>query len=192
MDKMNNTNSDELEPISDDSFREYVIESVTLISEGGDKSREVLSELASDHWEYITSPVTDESEITDILGDLLDKGPLHLRSAVAAAHGYIAPNNFLKRLSEKIVSENLYGNSELSEYETGVYNATIELQGVYYGSMCPGLLSSLREEPEALKEAYNNLLEIAEPIIKAYPTSQAAEWLTEILDDLSSNLSENS
>jgi hypothetical protein len=120
MDKTNNTDNSGINNTSnDDSFRTYVIESVTLIAENGDDSRDVLNELRDDHWEC-GSPETDESEVTDILGDLLDNGPKHLKATAAEIYGYLAPQNFLNHLSQKIITENLYENSVLSEYEAGV------------------------------------------------------------------------
>lgn len=171
----------------DESIDEYVIRVITsLINDKDGNGKEILSELRANHWESY-HPETDESEITEALENLLNSGAGDLREAAALSYGYTAPKPFVQYLSKKINDENLYEKGELADYELGVEYAAQGFQEDYYGSMCAGLLPHLRENPEELKERYETLRQMFEPVIKAYPSKPSVQVLVNILEDLKPN-----
>lgn len=114
----------------------------------------------------------------------MNDGSIELKETAAISYGYIAPQPFINYLSKKIINENLYGSSKLSDYEAGVGYAVDGFQENYYGWMCSGILPHLREDPETLKEHYETMSQILKPVIKAYPSNPSMQVLVNILEDL--------
>ncbi len=182
---MNTVNSSP-EDVSEDSesWESYTIKTVISLSQAeGEKVKEILQELEEEHCETF-SPITDESMITDALEGLLNNGRNELRVAAAVSYGYLASKPFLKYLSKKITTEKMSGNDVLSEYQAGVEYAVKSLERNYFGGFCSSVLPYSPETEEAIREEFQEMSQILEPIIAAYSPKPVASALREILEGI--------
>lgn len=146
--------------------------------------RVILDAIRTIHWDSCDQE-SDESEITDVLNDLMHHSSSVVREGAASCFGNAAPRAFLDVLADEIKVGTLHPQSaRLADYESGIALADAALGEIYYGSMCPGWLESLREDTEALREEYEKMRDIIEPIISVYPLQTTVQGLIDILEDL--------
>jgi hypothetical protein len=144
----------------------------------------VLSALGSLHWDSL-EPDSDESIITDILIDLMSHESTIMRGSAASCLGYVAPFAFLELIANKIQRGVLNNNSKTpKEYQQGIKNAEIKLEEIYYGDMCPGMLTHLQEDKDSLKSEYEKMYIKLQPIISFFPLTEPIKGLINILEDL--------
>lgn len=124
------------------------------------------------------------SKITGVLENVMLNDPRSsVREGAAACFGNAAPHCFLSTLSETIRTSKYAHQDILADYKRGISFATSTLGEIYYGSICPGCLQGLREDPELLLKEHENMLSILAPIISVYPVA-TVQGLIHLLEDL--------
>jgi hypothetical protein len=176
------------------SFKEFmqaalsVSEEYPLSTDG--VGRVILDAFRSFHFESETSADGNESEITDVLEELLENDSSVIREGAAACLGYISAEKLFEKLALKIRQlGNRWPDFRLDEYRAGIDRATDELEELYRGGMCPGRFDWIFEEdaePERLPNEYNKLAGLLLPLIYILPASPAKVVLLSLLDELES------
>lgn len=132
------------------------------------------------------------SEITGVLEQLMTHPSRAIREGAASCLGYAAPGVFLQKLAEEVISDTLTpSSSRLEEYVHGVELADGQLSERYYGSMCPGALNFLRDEPEQLLAEYEQWSQVLEPVIAVFQSGKTVKGLIELLDTLRKAVAES-
>jgi hypothetical protein len=150
----------------------------------------VMDALRSLHWDS-SDPDEGTSEITDILSVLSGHSSDVIRKEALTCFGYVAPHAFLQYVSGQIYAGWLSDNAKkMSEFETGIEEASKELLECYYGGMwgCPGALESICEEPEYQEQEYEKMRVILSPIIFTFGYLSSCQSFLDILNDLSRGL----
>lgn len=137
----------------------------------------ILDALRQIHWD--SSLHEEESEITDILSNLISHNSQIIRINAAEAFGYMSPRIFLHELSKIIKSDNFFQKIDFVE---AIKVAVRELQEMYYGSMCPGFLEN--SSTDELCDEYSYMYQICKPIVKVYSSEQCGQELLHILESL--------
>jgi Type I restriction enzyme R protein N terminus (HSDR_N) len=161
--------------------------------ERADVGGEILSALEKLHM-HSADPEEEfgGSEITGVLERLMTHPSRVIREGAASCLGYVAPGVFLQKLSKEVISSTLTpSSSRLEEYVHGVELAVGQLSERYYGSMCPGALNFLRDEPEQLLAEYEQWSQVLEPVIAVFQSGKTVKRLIELLDDLRKALEES-
>jgi hypothetical protein len=111
-----------------------------------------------------------------------------IREGAAICLGNISAWKFFEVLAQKI---NRVGHQwqafPVSEYLSAIDDATEELEEIYYGGMCPGMLQWIFDEdaePERLVNEYNRLTDVLVPLVHILPASAAKVALLSLLDQL--------
>jgi hypothetical protein len=140
----------------------------------------VLSALRDLHWQS-THYDDQGSRVSETLIQLIEDrdSPIIYTSAVKAL-GFIAPDIFLSWLCSQL-SSRLLSDEMKSACAKGIKLAIQELQERYYGSLCPGYLEVLVDEPERLKEEYLQMYQICMPVIVAFWPEESSKQLFDIL-----------
>lgn len=148
----------------------------------------ILEAFRTFHHESDTSADGTESDITDVLEELLDNESPSIREEAAICLGHISAEKFFKILAQKIKrTGNQWRSFHLGEFLAGIDRATSELEEIYYGSMCPGRLDWILGDDggaERVAEEYDRLTDIFLPIIYLLPACAAKVALESLLDQL--------
>jgi hypothetical protein len=151
-------------------------------SGAGNIVMEALQRLHSDY-----GGANDEhTRVTGLLESLIDHPSLSIRLAAAKAYGHVAGVTYLKCLNHRILHKNPDGTKykPSDEHAEGIIEAIGQLQEMYYGSLCPGWLEGLSENPEQLAKEYSRMSNICLPIIRVFTTHQCTQQLLSILESL--------
>lgn len=170
--------------IADD---EELIESLISVEESdiSESLLQVTYETLRDlHWDYVMGEST-ASPITKTLISLIELHDDNVCRNALTALGFIepdlllqeVPNVFLAKAGEPID----YIRSLCTE---GVGNAVYGLQENYYGSLCPGYLEILQDNPVQMYEEYLKMQELCHPVITRLYPEKCASDLAEILESL--------
>lgn len=147
----------------------------------------VLDALRSLHWDLHEGD-PEQSIVTRALIDLSSSESSLIRESAATCLGYVSPFALLELIFMKIQSGILMNSSEIiKEYNLGLENAHAQLNELYYGHMCPGILEGMREDEEtddSLKNEYEKMYTLLQPIVSIFPQTRAVLGLTDILEDL--------
>ena len=144
----------------------------------------ILNALRSLHWD-LSGIDSDESIITQALADLVSHESNIIRESAATCLGYVSPLAFLELVRMNLQNGVISKNSELlDEYKQGIENAGLRLEEVYYGDMCPGMLSYLDEDKDLLTNEYKKMYSKIQPIVSVFPLNQSIERLIDILESL--------
>ncbi|MCH2071137.1 type I restriction enzyme HsdR N-terminal domain-containing protein [Acinetobacter pittii] len=178
--------------LPDDSSLKSFIEAI--LSVDGEYSLEskatgvvVLDALRSLHWELHEGD-PEKSIVTKALMDLNLSESSIIRESAATCLGYVSPFALLELILLKIQSGILVNKIEMiNEYNFGLENAHTQLHEMYYGHMCPGILEGMREDQEiddSLKNEYEKMYILMQPIVSIFPQTGAILGLMSILEDL--------
>lgn len=178
--------SDELESFfanhySVDVLRELLeVEEEYPLSEGS-AGQIIVRALQSYSWD--NADYDESSILADDLDCLLSDDAASVRIGAARAFGTIDPISFFRCAAVRLRSlkrENLDLAKE--EISAGIDSAIGELGERYWGSMCPGMLSS--GDPEMALEEYQKLKPAVTPLLRLYKGTRLAENLGELLKDV--------
>ncbi|MDZ8241402.1 MAG: type I restriction enzyme HsdR N-terminal domain-containing protein [Nostoc sp. ChiQUE01a] len=141
----------------------------------------ILDAIRQLHWDSCTED-NEDSEITEILRNLINHYSKLIRIGSAKCFGYIAPKLFLRMLYDQITSGNM---GRYKEYIGGIELAIKQLWEIYGGSYgCPGYLDILSESPEDVREEHSRMYNICYPIINFYSSEECSQNLLDILRSL--------
>lgn len=144
----------------------------------------VLDALRSLHWDFSDAD-GDMSIITNALADLVSHESKIIRKGAATCLGYVSPIAFFEfiimNLQKGIISNN---SKSFAEYQQGIENAERCLDEMYYGSMCPGAFAYLKEDEALLREEYEKMYSILQPIISVFPLTESIKGLISLLEEL--------
>jgi hypothetical protein len=168
----------------DDDLAAYAAKDLTIITqllkideefplEEGSGGHMVLRALRSLQWD--AAPEGDASEITSILESIIDGGSGQDRSAAAKALGFIAPDVFFQIITDRL--KNNLDQSFAHDIFKGVELACDELEEMLYGSMCPGLLNALEDDPEGKEVEYKKYLGYFNPVINTFGIEKCGRLL---------------
>jgi hypothetical protein len=147
-------------------------------------SRVVMDALRMLHWD---SGCSDDvsSEITFILCELSNSESSIVGEAACTCLGYVSPRFFLKYLSSQIRAGSFEKNSELkSRFFEGLRQSEDELREIYYGSICPGELEAILDDPEYQRRELQQMGYILTPIVKAFAEHSAVPFFLDLLEEL--------
>lgn len=192
--------SDESEEVAsvlgNDSSLSDFIEAILGIGEefpfrAEDAGQVVLKALQSLHWDYGDSDDDGTSEISDILVRLSEHRTAKIRREANTCLGYVAPFAFVQSLSERIARQSGHmPQGSHREFAEGIRNAARELQESYYGSMCPGAMDAILEDPDYQAAEYAKMSQSLGSIIRVFDGVNGTDIFKSILEDLSSDLEE--
>jgi hypothetical protein len=137
--------------------------------EEGSISEVIMEALKSLHMDLMDYEVEEGeySEVTGALIDLTNHSSADVRCGAIEALGYCSPVTFFNALSS-VISNSVNTESHYSDWTGGIYPALSQLREIYHGSMCPGYLECLSDDPEQHTQEYEELKELLKPIIEFY------------------------
>lgn len=156
-----------------------------------DAGQVVLNALRSLHWDFGDSDDDGTSSISDILVGLSEHPAANIRKEANTCLGYAAPFAFVQSLSEKIAQQSGHvRQGNFGEFAEGIRNAAGELSDSYYGSMCPGALEAILEDPDYQAAEYFKMSRSLGPIICVFEGVDGTDTFQSILEDLGRGLTE--
>jgi hypothetical protein len=120
----------------------------------------------------------EASGLTDTLFSLLNHPNRAVRLGAAQALGAVAPYTYLAHATSRIRECRSAGTvfDPENEYAAGLRPANAEIGEMLYGSMCPGLLDAIDDDPELHAHEFARLYEISALVIGRYsPDPDAVE-----------------
>jgi hypothetical protein len=189
--------SDELASVlGNDSSVSDFIEAILGIGEefpfkAEDAGQVVLDAVRSLHWDFGDSGDDGTSSISDILVRLTEHPAANIRKEANTCLGYAAPFAFVQSLSEKIARQSGHmSHGNLREFTEGIKNAAGGLHESYYGSMCPGALEVILEDPDYQAAEYVRMSQSLGPIICVFEGIDGTDTFKSILEDLARGLAD--
>ncbi|MGM3307545.1 type I restriction enzyme HsdR N-terminal domain-containing protein [Anabaena sp. WFMT] len=147
----------------------------------GNAGQIILDSLKTLHWESCSDY---ESDITDILVDLMRHHSSTVRVSASKAIGYILPKLFLQTLNE--IGLYQLGYETAKEYTEAINIAIDALYEIYDDSMmCQGYLNYLlNSPPEEHINDHQQMWKICMPVITFYWTEKCGQSLLEFLNSI--------
>ncbi|MBK0392113.1 type I restriction enzyme HsdR N-terminal domain-containing protein [Ramlibacter algicola] len=179
-----------------DSSLSDLIEAILGIGEefpfkAEDAGQVVLDALRTLHWDFGDSDDDGTSLISHILIGLSEHPAANVRKEANTCLGYAAPFAFVQSLAEKIARQSEHIRQDnFGEFAEGIRNAAGELSESYYGSMCPGALEAILENPDYQADEYLKMSRALGPIIAVFGGIDGTDTFQSILEDLGRGLSE--
>jgi len=152
----------------------------------------VLQALRSVHWHQ--APEGGQSEITDVLRGLIrPTSSSSLISSAATALGFVAPEELLSCVCSSCCinpKQGTFWNWQEDSIEKDVFLGGIRTAGdalreYYYGSMCPGYINVLEDDPDMQAQEWERMSQLCTPVIRMFGP-QECKSLLDILSALSS------
>jgi len=184
---------DLVEILSNDTTFEDFVEAIFSVGEEFPLQIESVGSIVMDalrtlHWDSV-DPDSHSSEVTYVLSTLSNYGSDIVRAQANTCFGYISPHGFLEHIRDKVRDGILRAGSEdVTEYIEGLKMAEDGLLEAYYGSMCPGALESILDDPDTQRAEYAQMLDLLGPIISVFSGHFQMEPLLGLLDALGEGL----
>lgn len=151
----------------------------------------VLDALRSLYWESGALNRNGISLVGAVLTRLGEHTSPRIRREANTCLGYADPFSFVQSLSEKIarLSGQIH-QGNFGEFAEGIRNAASGLQESYYGSMCPGIMEAILDDPEDQLAEYLKMSQSLGPIIRAFGGIAGMDVFKSILGDLGRGLAQ--
>lgn len=134
-----------------------------------------------------------DSELLLIFEELQHNDSDNLCIAASKVYGHIAPFHYMQTLLNDWITPEVLNSKTLekSNQASGLREAIGQIEDLYYGDMCIGMLDGILEDPEYAKHEYSKLHELFMPIVQASSqSSEESRKLLSLLDNFEAEQNE--
>ncbi|WP_434381567.1 hypothetical protein [Melittangium boletus] len=120
----------------------------------------------------------------DALLDLLDHDQPGISGAAACALGHINYESFLNEITRRAEKISFYSQTRRQGFRDGLIFAVKQIREAFYGSMCPGIVNIMEDDPDAAHYHYMNILETSKAAIELFEKDSSGLELQRLLDSI--------